>query len=186
MEGTLMNFRNRSNQRHNERGAALATALIILTLLATISMTVLAVVTHESRIAGSDLQRTQTFYAAAAGMEKMTSDFCLLFSRTSKPSTTDLNNIAASYPAELTGEGFTFTNPPQTLGVDSAALTAMGSNTTVTIPSGAFSGLIASVTPYLLETTATQSATGIQVKLQRKINNYLIPIFQFGMFSNED
>ena len=40
----------------NERGAALATSLIILSLLATISMTVLAVVTHESRIAGSDLQ----------------------------------------------------------------------------------------------------------------------------------
>src|SRR5204862_5816999 len=94
----------------NEQGTALATALIVLSLLACISMTVLAVVTHESRIAGSDLQRTQTFYAAAAGMEKMTSDFCLLFSRTSKPTTTDLNNIAASYPSELTGEGFSFTN----------------------------------------------------------------------------
>ena len=41
-----------------ERGAALATALIVMSLLAAISMTVLAVVTHESRIAGSDLQRT--------------------------------------------------------------------------------------------------------------------------------
>src|SRR2546430_4856782 len=161
MEGTLMNFRNRSNQQHNERGAALATSLIILTLLAAISMTVLAVVTHESRIAGSDLQRTQTFYAAAAGMEKMTSDFCALFTRTSRPTTTDLNNIAASYPTELTGEGFTFTN--QSLAVDSAAVTAMGSNTTVTIVTGSFSGLIASVTPYLLDTTVTQSATGIQV-----------------------
>src|SRR5438270_12951050 len=100
-----MNFRNRSNQRHNERGAALATSLIILSLLGTISMTVLAVVTHESRIAGSDLQRTQTFYAAAAGVEKMTSDFSNLFARTSKPSTYDLNNISSSYPSELTGEG---------------------------------------------------------------------------------
>jgi len=33
-------------------------------------MTVLAVVTHEARIAGSDLQRTQTFYAAAAAWKK--------------------------------------------------------------------------------------------------------------------
>src|SRR6266480_5342557 len=113
----------------NERGAVLSTTLIVLSLLACISMTVLAVVTHEARIAGSDLQRTQTFYAAAAGMEKMTNDFCTLFSKTSKPTTTDLNNIAASYPTELTGEGFTFTN--QTLAVDSAAVTAMGSNTTV-------------------------------------------------------
>src|SRR5213080_5095015 len=88
---------------HAERGAALSTALIVMSLLAAISMTVLAVVTHESRIAGSDLQRTQTFYAAAAGVEKMTSDFSNLFARTSKPSTYDLDNISNSYPVELTG-----------------------------------------------------------------------------------
>src|SRR5207253_3535698 len=89
----------------NERGAALATSLIILTLLGAISMTVLAVVTHESRIAGSDLQRTQTFYAAAAGIEKMTSDFSNAFSRSSNP---DLTGIPNGYPTELTGEGFSF------------------------------------------------------------------------------
>src|SRR5256885_16951288 len=109
LKRSLFKFREGSIMRKNseivnqvgprgERGAALATALIILTLLATISMTVLAVVTHESRIAGSDLQRTQTFYAAAAGMEKMTSDFSNLFARTSKPSTYDLNHISNSYP----------------------------------------------------------------------------------------
>src|SRR6266404_1206524 len=91
-----------------ERGAALSTALIVMSLLAAVSMTVLAVVTHESRIAGSDLQRTQTFYASAAGIEKMTSDFGDLFTKTSKPTTAQLNNIAASYPTELTSEGFTF------------------------------------------------------------------------------
>jgi Tfp pilus assembly protein PilX len=166
-------------QTRGERGAALATALIVMSLLGAVSMTVLAVVTHEARIAGSDLQRTQTFYAGAASMEKMTSDFCALFARTSRPTTSQLNDIAASYPAELTGEGFAFSN--QSLTVDPS-----GSNGTVTIPTGPFSGLVASVTPYLLDTTATQTATGAQVRLQRKINNYLIPIFQFGMFSNED
>src|SRR5438552_2590754 len=179
MEGTLMNFRNRSNQRHNERGAALATSLIILTLLGAISMTVLAVVTHETRIAGSDLQRTQTFYAAAAAVEKMTSDFCALYARTSRPSAAEFNAIAASYPTELTSEGFAFSN--QQLIIDPNGATGQ-----VTIPNGPFSGLVASVTPYLLDTTATQTSTGTQVRLQRKINNYLVPIFQFGMFSNED
>ena len=67
---------------HAERGAALSTALIVMSLLAAISMTVLAVVTHEARIAGSDLQRTQTFYAADAGLEKMTNDFSKLFAKT--------------------------------------------------------------------------------------------------------
>ncbi len=179
------NCAGKTSQRHHERGAALATSLVLLSLLGAISMTVLAVVTHESRIAGSDLQRTQTFYAGAASMEKMTNDFCALFARTSRPSTYELNTIAAAYPTELTNEGFSFTKPDGTpnqyLTVDVNAPTG-----TVTIPTGPFSGLVASVTPYLLDTTVVQTSSGAQIRLQRRINNYLVPIFQFGMFSNED
>jgi hypothetical protein len=185
MEGSVMrknsktNYTDNARGNSNERGAALATALIVMSLLACISMTVLAVVTHESRIAGSDLQRTQTFYAASAAVERMTSEFCALYARTSRPTTADYSAIAAGYPTELVSEGFTFTN--QSLAVDPNEDTG-----TVTIPTGPFSGLVASVTPFLLDTTATKTNTGTQVRLQRKINNYLVPIFQFGMFSNED
>jgi hypothetical protein len=38
----------------------------------------------------------------------------------------------------------------------------------------------------LIDTTARQTATGAEVHLQRRINNFLVPIFQFGMFSNDD
>lgn len=69
-------FDGNNGSRPKERGAALITVLILMSILMAISITVLAVVTHETRIAGSDLQRTQTFYAAAASVEKMTSDFC--------------------------------------------------------------------------------------------------------------
>src|SRR2546430_4368550 len=103
------------NRRHSERGAALATALIIMSLLSAVSMTVLAVVTHEARIAGSDLQRTQTFYAAAAGIEKMTNDFSNAFAKSSNP---DLSAIPNGYPSELTTEGFTFN---QKLDLDNSA-----------------------------------------------------------------
>src|SRR5207244_9775435 len=114
MEGSLMrknsqsNFSGQVSFKTNERGAALATALLVMSLLAAISMTVLAVVTHESRIAGSDLQRTQTFYASAAGIEKMTNDFSKLFTKTANPTNAQLSNIASSYPTELTNEGFSF------------------------------------------------------------------------------
>src|ERR1700682_355199 len=111
---------SRSDSMTSERGAALATSLIVLSLLGAISMTVLAVVTHETRIAGSDLQRTQTFYAGAAAIEKMTGDFCALYARTSRPTQADYDAIAANYPAELVNEGFSFTKPDgspnQTLG----------------------------------------------------------------------
>src|SRR5437660_514839 len=125
------------NRRHSERGAALATALIIMSLLAAVSMTVLAVVTHESRIAGSDLQRTQTFYAAAAGIEKMTGDFSALFAITSHPSAQQLSDIAAAYPTELTGEGFSFTKPDGTPN-QSIVVDPNAPSGTVTIPTGPF------------------------------------------------
>jgi Tfp pilus assembly protein PilX len=174
--------------RSSERGAALATAILMLGLLSAIAMTVLAVVQTESRVAGSDLKHTQAFYAAAAGIEKMTSDFSTLFARTSRPTTTQLNTIAGS-PPNLTGEGFTFN---QTIALDDTTLTAMrqtqgitnGGFPSVTIPSGPFSGLTASVCPYILNTKATSDQA--EAVLTRQMNNYLIPIFQFGMFSDED
>jgi len=55
-----------SSKSSNERGAALATAIILMGIMGAIAMSVLAVVSTEIRSAGSDLQRTQTFYASAA------------------------------------------------------------------------------------------------------------------------
>ena len=192
MNTTLNNLQQRSNRpfssRSGERGAALATAILMLGLLSAIAMTVLAVVQTETRVAGSDLERTQAFYAAAAGIEKMTSDFSSLFARTSRPTTTQLNNIAAA-PPDLAGEGFSFN---QSIALDDATLTAMratqnitnGAYPTVTVANGPLVGLTASVAPYVLNTTATSNRS--QVNLTRQMNNYLVPIFQFGMFSNED
>lgn len=180
-----------SNQRSasaHERGAALATAILLLGLLGAIAMTVLAVVQTETRVAGSDLCRTQSFYAASSGIEKMTSDFSTLFARTSRPTTTQLNNIAGA-PPDLASEGFTFN---QSIALDDATLTAMratqnitnGAYPTVTVQDGPLVGLTASVAPYTLVTTAT--STCAQVNLSRQMNNYLVPIFQFGMFSDDD
>ena len=184
-------IRKSYEERPGERGGALLTSLLVSILLAGISVAILAAVTNEIRIVHSDTQRTRTFYAAAAGMEKMTSDFSALFTRTSKPTQTQLDVIAASYPGELTAEGFTFS---QTMTLDSATLLKMqqsqgiadGSNPFVQIPSGPFAGLRASITPYKMTATATQTASNIQVGLEREMNNYLIPLFQFGMFSDKD
>jgi hypothetical protein len=148
-------------------------------------MSVLSTVTTETRVAGSDLCRTQTFYAAAADIEKMTNDFSALFARTSHPTPEQLYSVQQSTPTELKGEGFDIVPD---LKKDQATLDALGlgPNPVVTVPTGPFAGLIATVTPYILTATATNQNCGGQVRLQREMNNYLIPLFQFGMFSNED
>jgi hypothetical protein len=153
--------------------------------MAAVSMTVLAVVTHEARIAGSDLKRTETYYASAAGIEKMTADFSDLFSKSANPTTAQINTVAASYPSELVSEGFSFQKPDGSAN-QSIIVDPNGNSVNATVQSGPFSGMIATITPYLLTSTARQINTGSQVTLQRTINNFLIPIFQFGMFSNED
>ena len=178
------------NQRKAERGAALVTSVLLLGVLSAVALTVLAVVHKEGRIAGSDLKRTQTFYAAAAGIEKMTTDFSALFQNTSRPTAAQLLRIQNTPPAELTTEGYTMN---QIIGLDGTTLNAMratqgitnGAYPQVTIQGGPFNGLSASVAPYIISSMAT-SPDGTEVALTRQMNNYLIPIFQFGMFSNSD
>jgi Tfp pilus assembly protein PilX len=141
-----------SAERTGERGAALVTALVIMALMMTISASVLTVVTTEANITGSDLKRTQAFYATQASIEQMTNGFSSLFSLTARPTTAALQEIADTFPAELTGEGFTF---QQTLVKDEARLTKMRSDMglaidatpTTNITTGPFAGLFGSITP---------------------------------------
>jgi hypothetical protein len=174
-----------------ERGAALAIAVIMVVILAVVGLTALAFSSSEVRIAGSDLQRTQTFYATSAAIEKMTSDFGNLFLTKLNPTRKDLDDIEDAPPQPLKDEGFSF---DQTLEEDTSRLTELRaiqglSNTVyprVNISDGPYAGLYASVIPYKISSTGTMDSTGTQVKLEREFNNYLVPLFQFGMFSNDD
>ena len=177
--------------RPQERGAALAVAIIVLLVLATISLSVLAVASSEAGILNSDIKRTHAFYASSAALEKMTNDASRLFRKRLSPSVAELNAIAAAPPPELLGEGFEFN---QTLAEDAARLANMRATQSLAAPSyprlnvsqGPYAGLFATVVPYKLTSTATHAPTATQVKLERELNNYLIPLFQFGVFSNED
>lgn len=179
--------------RPNETGAALPTAILMMALMSAVALTVLAVVRTETRIASSDLKRTQAFYAAAAGIEKMTSDFSQLYTKTARPTDSQLLRIQNSPPTGLDYEGYTLV---QSLVKDTDTLTAM--RTTQGIPTNStalpsaimgadspFAGLNASVEPFTMTTRAT-GVDGTQVALTRQMNNYLIPIFQFGVFSDKD
>jgi type II secretory pathway pseudopilin PulG len=175
----------------DERGMALVVAIIILAILSVVSLTALAFSASEARIAGSELQRMQTFYAASAGIEKMTNDFSNLFRIKMFPTATDLYAIEHTYPTEMTAEGFTY---DQHLVEDTDKLARLRAlqgipNTIyprVNIPEGPYAGLFAAVIPYKMTSTAFFGYTGTQVKLEREFNNYLVPLFQFGVFSNED
>ena len=69
------------------------------------------------------------------------------------------------------------------------SVTATGNPTTsdssLPIKTGPYEGLIALQTPYQLDVTA-RTATGGEVHLSRTIEAVAIPVFQFGMFSDQD
>jgi hypothetical protein len=177
--------------RPGEKGAALGMSIIVLLILATISLSVLAVASTEASIVGSDIKRTHAFYAGSAAIEKMTNDFSRLFRRRLNPSPSDLLAITNSPPTELVAEGFSFN---QAIAEDATRLNDMRATQGIAAPAyprlnlaqGPYAGLFATVIPYRLSSTATFGPTGTQVKLEREMNNYLIPLFQFGAFSNED
>jgi hypothetical protein len=54
-----------------------------------------------------------------------------------------------------------------------------------TLSEGDYSGLTAQMIPFNLEVTA-QSGVGTEAKLMREVQAALIPVFQFGMFSDSD
>jgi hypothetical protein len=184
-----MILRSRKNQ--TEKGAALAMAIIVVAILAVVALTALTFSSTEARIAGSDLQRTQTFYATEAAMEKMTNDFSNLFREKMNPTANDLYTIKNSPPPALLTEGFTF---QQELAEDTArlaelrAIQGLPNNVypRVNISDGPYAGLYSSVIPYKMSSTGSRTITRTEVKLEREFNNYLVPLFQFGMFSNED
>ena len=171
----------------------MAVAIIILAILTVVSMTALTFSASEARIAGQDLRRSQSFYAAVSGIEKMTGDFGDLFKTKIQPTNADLLAIAADKPAELVTEGYSFR---QEIEEDAAKLAELREKQgisnqfypRVNIPEGPYAGLFASIIPYKMtsEATATQGWSGSQVKLERDFNNYLVPLFQFAVFSNED
>ena len=175
----------------NERGVAMAMAVIIIAILSVVALTALAFSSAEVRIAAGDLQRSQAFYASVASMEKMTNDFSDLFRIKINPTDADLDLIENSPPPALKSEGFDFT---QTLEKDTQLLTKLQATQglsadvypRVNIPEGAFAGLYASIVPYKMTSTATNRYNKAQVSLEREFNNYLVPMFQFGVFSNED
>ena len=180
-------------QRQEEHGFALVAALIILIVLGVISFTVLTFATAESRIASSDLNRTQAFYAAETKLEDMSYQFNKLFQSTSAPSATVLNGIATNTTPEIdtlfTSKGYSFAGSTLTIDPDrQAQFTSIfgAGQPFLRIPDGPYYGMSAAVIPYVGTATATDLGTGTRVTIRREFNSYLIPIFQFSIFSDTD
>jgi hypothetical protein len=168
-----------------QSGIALLTAVLMLLLISSLLVGFMLMVMTDQKLGGINSDRTTSFYAAEAGMEKMTADLGTLFDETYAPSGTQLNNITYN-PPPLSGvtyvspdgsSGYQLTYPKDNFGNPVAQ--------NRTIISGPYQGLIALITPYTLTVTA-HTLNGGETKIQRTTQTVGIPAFQFGIFSQTD
>jgi Tfp pilus assembly protein PilX len=162
----------------SERGIALITTLMIMMLISALLVGFTAVVIGNLRYRGVDHDRSQTFYAASAGLEKLTGDLGNLFANTVAPTAAQVQALATTPPNI---PGVVFQKPDLTTGYT----ITQGVPASNTISSGMNQGLIALTTLYTMDVTA-KTLTGGEVHLQRQTQTVAIPVFQFGIFSHVD
>ena len=171
---------------HDEQGIALVSALLVLLLMSALMVGFIAMATTDIRVRQMSATRAQAFYAAHAGIEKLTADVGDLFSSNFAPTGAQINALEATPPADLGGvtwmegdgdSGYRIDFPADADGNPRAE--------TRTILSGPFQGFIGLVTPYSMEVTA-RMLDGSEASLSRTMQTVAIPVFQFGMFSETD
>lgn len=156
-----------------QRGTATLTAVMIMGLLALFAAASLSRVTTESLVMGNDHSHTKAFFAAQASLELMSRDFERVFDVQLRPTEADITRIEADKPAI---DGFLFDQD----------ITQAGQGQPIPIGGDSpFSGLMSLRTPWRIQAVATYGS-GAQVQLTRTFYNHQIPIFQFGIFYEDD
>lgn len=171
-----------------QSGIALATSLIVLFLIVALVVGFSWMVLMDQRLGGVNGSEQYSFYAAEAGLEKLTGDLGILFNNNPAPSGAQVNaiDVAANTPNL---PGIQYVNPNGTLGYTIAFPPDKNGDPEASnhvILSGPYQGMTGLLTPYTLTVTAKNLASNSEVRLTRDVQTVAIPVFQFGMFSQTD
>jgi hypothetical protein len=177
-----------SMKKNNEQGIALVATILILALMGALLVGFVALATSDQFAGRAGRDQSRAYAAAHAGLEKLTSDLGQLFATNYGPSCADVNALVAAgqapvlplvqYTAPGGGSGYAITyncvgGVPQT------------PPTPRTITTGPYQGFQGLVTPYEIIVTA-RTTSGSEVRMRRGMQTVAIPVFQFGMFSEND
>lgn len=158
----------------NENGSAIVVALLILTLLTAFVAFAISRTTSETIATSNDAAESRTFSAAQGSLEIMTRNFDKIFEEKLSPAPADLAHVET-----LTPPGFDNFDFVQTI-------TQTDQPRTVVMSGQLLQGLNAIRDEWKIETTATDRSNGVQVALRRSFFNNRVPIFQFGIFYDDD
>ena len=160
-----------------QKGSAIVIALFVLALISVFVALALSRTASEALAVGNETAEARTVYAAQGSLETMTRNFNKVFEVKLNPSNTDINAVRTGTVPLLSAPAGPFTFVQE---VDRTS-----TSTAVVLSGGPYSGLYAIRDNWRLRTTATD-ASQVQVQLTRNVLNNRIPIFQFGIFYDDD
>ena len=187
-------MRNRAVTRDREAGVALLSAILVLMLMSAILVGFITMVNTDQAASGINRDQTQAYAAAHAGVEKLTSDLGNYFQTNFAPTGAQIAALhtpalqptlpGISYLAPNGGSGYrvSFTDGPVPPADGNPDLENPNGST---ITAGPYEGLVGLITPYNIEVSA-RTTGGAEVRMRRVMQTVAIPVFQFGIFSEND
>jgi hypothetical protein len=174
-----------NKQMRRDSGIALLTTLLLMLLMSSLLVGFVLLISSGQKLSGYNNDYSKAFYAAEAGMEKLTADIGTLFDTNYSPTGSQITALETTAPA-LSGINYVQANGSSGY-VINFATDSYGNPlaSTNVINSGPYQGMTALQTLYTLNVTARTTA-GSEVKLQRTTQTVGIPVFQFGVFSTTD
>lgn len=168
--------------RSRSQGFVLIAALILLFLLSGIAVGLLMLTNSEQHVSGNDRESNSAFYAAESGMEKLTVDLAALYQSKQNPTQADLDALTTVPPTSAMVGPVTYSERV-TRPID--PLTNQPAKHWDIISSGSNAGLTAEILPITLQVNAARGS-GADANMTRNVEVALIPVFQFGVFSDSD
>lgn len=161
--------------RKDERGAALAIAIIVMTILLGFAALALSRARSEANISASDTAESRTFSAAEAGLESVTRDFATKVESKLVLTEADILSLEQGEVPRFSDK-FDFTKD----------LRQVESARPENLTKGEFQGLVSLRDKWDIIVHAREKSTGVESVVRRRFINDRIPIFQFGAFYQDD
>ena len=169
---------------HSMKGFTLIASLLMLLLLSGMSIGLMYMINASGHISGNDLETNQAYYQAQSAIEQLTVNLATVYQGNLSPKQTDLDSMAADSQASAASlfPGTTFLeNASWTYPKGDG--TGIGSNNVIS--QGNNAGLTALLVPVTVQVTAIRPS-GAAVSMTRGVEAAIIPVFQFGVFSQSD
>ncbi|HVI08829.1 MAG TPA: hypothetical protein VND65_11100 [Candidatus Binatia bacterium] len=177
-----------SSAKSASRGFTLVASLLLMMLLSGFAVALLMMVNTEQRVGGTDLSNNYAYRATEGAMEKMTSDVANTFKSIQSPTTAQICALSSNPPTWDPTMTYTTYNIAPVAGCGVALSCSAGSTTCVwgQVSAGPDTGLYAQIIPITLNVTAQRLNYVETVSMTRTAEVALVPVFQFGVFSDSD